>query len=74
MNTAAEYRKYAEEHQKVRQTHMATLRRLRQGLLKTQLVIERAALAYIVSRWALDRIERERSFNRPINYEKTGWR
>jgi hypothetical protein len=61
MKTAVEYRKYAERHRKLVEREWATLMRLRQGLLQTQLTIERAALAYIVSRWTLDRIEQIRS-------------
>jgi hypothetical protein len=61
MKTIAEYRKPAEKYRKLIEQNRAELRRLRQALLQTQLVIERAALAYVVSRWTLDRIEQTRS-------------
>ncbi len=59
MKTAAEHD--AEQYRNFMEQNLARLRSLRQGLLQTQLVIERAALAYVDSRWTLDRIEQKRS-------------
>ncbi len=53
MKTTAEYTKHAERCREILERDRATLRRLKHGLLLTQLTIERASLAYVMSRWTL---------------------